>query len=212
MGDYLKRMVLFIAALCLAALSLAGMSSVADAQAAQNQTIDSYQGNLSQKQIDLVSMPGLFGRLGRDVAETVKFKSPKAGWKLKAVNVMAWDGFNGSVISVPPQLIIALEVRDKDRNLLYKYADSQLPYTNYAFNITGPYPLTIELPSIPVSDEFYICFYDRGAVAVAGEILNKTSENSFFYNEAGDELIPAAIPAAENQTSSVNWIMSVVGN
>ncbi len=205
-------MVLFIAAFCLAALSLAGMTSIADAQATQNQTINSYQGNLSEKQIDLVSMPGLFGRLGRDVAETVKFKAPKAGWKLKAVNVMAWDGFNGSVISVPPQLIIALEVRDKDRNLLYKYADSQLPYTNYAFNVTGPYPITIELPLIPVSDEFYICFYDRGAVAVAGEILNETSENSFFYNEAGDELISATVPNTENATSPVNWIMSVMGS
>ncbi len=146
-----------------------------------------------------------------DVAETVKFKSPKAGWKLKTVNVLAWDGFNGSASSVPPQLIIALEVRDKNRNLLYKYADSQLPYTNYAFNDTGPSFLAIELPSIPVSDEFYVCFYDRGAVAVAGEILNKTSENSFFYNEAGDELISAAVPR-ENQTSAVNWIMSVVGS
>ena len=74
--------------------------------------------------------------------------------------------------SIPAERVIALEVRDKDLNLLYKFADSQLPYSNYVRNATKLYPFTIEIPSIPVSDDFYVCFYDRGAIAVAGERLN----------------------------------------
>ncbi|MCX6669404.1 MAG: hypothetical protein NTV25_06315 [Methanothrix sp.] len=206
------KMVLFMAALCLAALSLAGMSAAADSQATQGQTINSYQGNLSEKSFDFVSMTGLFGKLGFAVSEMTKFTAPKQGWKLKTISILAYDGYNGTVESLPSERIIALEVRDKDRNLLYRMSDSQLPYSNYAFNITEPYWLTIGLPSIPVSGEFYVCFYDRGAVAVACENLNKTNENSFFYNMAVDEQIPATLPLAKNQTAQVNWIMSLSGS
>jgi hypothetical protein len=205
-------MVLIMAVLCFVALSLASISAAADASANQYQVIKSYEGNLSEKQLDFVSTFTLFGRIGRDVAQTTKFKAPKSGWKIKSVNLMAWDGFNGTIESVPIEMIIALEVRDKNLDLLYRFTDSQLPYTNYAFNVTRPYPLTIELPSVPVSDEFYICFYDRAAVAVVGELLNKTNGNSFLYNSAGDELFPAELPIAKNQTSPINWIMSVSGS
>lgn len=201
-----------MAVLCLAALSLAGMSAAADSQATQGQTITSYQGNLSDKSFDFVSMTGLFGKLGFAVGEMCKFTAPKQSWKLKTVSILAYDGYNGTVESLPPERVIALEVRDKDRNLLYRMSDSQLPYSNYAFNITEPYWLTIELPLVPVSDEFYVCFYDRGAVAVAGENLNETGDTSFFYNMAVDEQIPATLPLALNQTAPVNWIMSLSGS
>jgi hypothetical protein len=206
-------MVLVMAALCLAALSLAGMAAAADSQATQNQNITSYKGNLSEKTFDFVSMTGLFGKLGFAVGEMTKFTSPKQAWKLKTVSILAYDGYNGTVASLPSERIIALEVRDKDRNLLYRMSDSQLPYSNYAFNISEPYWMTFELPStIQVSGEFYVCFYDRGAVAVAGENLNKTSDNSFFYNMAVDEQLPATLPVAQNQTAPVNWIMSLSGS
>jgi hypothetical protein len=210
-GDPLKKMLISAALICFAALFLAGLAMAADTKAPQIQVLSSYEGNLSEKKINLVSMSALFGRLGRDVAETVKFKAPKPGWKAKAVNIVAWDGFNGTVQSVPREKIIALEIRDKDLNLLYRFADSQLAFSNYLFNATEAYPLTIELPSVPVSDEFYVSFYDRGAVAVAGEVLNNTSSNSFFFNAVADELIPAELPQGQNKTSPVNWIMSVSG-
>ncbi|MCX6675727.1 MAG: hypothetical protein NTW84_04830 [Methanothrix sp.] len=179
----MKKMLLSAALICFAALFLAGLAMAADAKAPQIQVLSSYEGNLSEKKINLVSMSALF----------------------------AWDGFNGTVQSVPRERIIALDIRDKDLNLLYRFADSQLPFSNYLFNVTEAYPLTIELPSVPVSDEFYVSFYDRGAVAVAGEVLNNTSNNSFFFNAVADELIPAELPQGQNKTSPVNWIMSVSG-
>ncbi|VVB71364.1 Uncharacterised protein [uncultured archaeon] len=205
-------MVLIMAALCLAALTLGGMAAAADAQATQNQLINSYTGNLTEKQLAPVDMVSLFGRIGFFVAEAVKFKAPKAGWKLNQVQLIGWDGYNGTAATVPQERIIALEVRDKNLNLLYKFADSQLPYSNYARNATEMYPLTIEIPSIPVSDDFYVCFYDRGAVSIACEKLNQTSENSFLYIEAGNELVPSNLIIADNQTLPVNWIMTLSGN
>jgi CheY-like chemotaxis protein len=130
------------------------MSAGADASA--NQIINSYEGNLSQKEVRSLDMLSFFGRSGFFIAEAVKFKAPNPGWKLNSVKLVAWDGFNGTVESIPSSREIGLEVRDKDLNLLYKFADSQLPYSNYAQNATLGYPMTIEVPSIPVSDDFYI--------------------------------------------------------
>ena len=149
--------------------------------------------------------PGFF------VAEAAKFKAPRADWKITRVSILGWDGFNGSVKSVPSERIIDLEIRDKDSNLLYRFADSQLPYTNFAFNRTGLMFINIDLPSIPVNGEFYICFYDRDAVRLAFETLNQT-DNSFIFVNPSKEMVPAEIPTGKNETSPIGWIMEVTGN
>jgi len=131
------------------------------------------------------------------------------------VQLYGWDGYNGSAESAPSERVLGLEIRDKDLNLLYKFADSQIPYSNFARNATGIYPITIEVPSVPVSDEFYVCFYDRGAVAVASERLNETSNNSFIYVADGlpsaEKLLPAKLNVNESTVLPINWIMTVVG-
>jgi len=206
----MKRMML-IPIICLAILSLISISL-----AAEPQVINSYEGNLTQKlmqnQINLVSLYSILGIPGLATAEVTKFTAPKPGWKLSRVGILGYDGYNGTANSVPTQRIIALEVRDKDFNLLYKYADVQIPYTNIIFNLTGPTVITFELPSVPVSNEFYICFFDRGAVAVGAEIQNKSTNSSFMFSEAEATLAPASLPVSANETVPVNWIMSVVGS
>lgn len=199
-----------MAALCFAALSLASVSMVADAQ--NSESLKSYEGNLSQKQLNLVTMPQIFGQNSLNIAEAVKFNAPTDSWKLNNVSVLVWDGFNGTIESIPSERVIAIEVRDKDLNLLYRFTDSQRPYTNFAFNITTPLFMKVDLPAVPVGDEFYICFYDRGAVGVLYEQLNETSESSFLFNKAGRELVPAELPVSENQTASLSWIMEVAGS
>ena len=175
--------------------------------------MNSYEGNLSQKRIVSIDLLSIMGLPAYFIAEAVKFKAPKPGWKLNSVQILGWDGFNGTMESIPRERIIALEVRDKDLNLLYRFADSQLPYSNFIRNATETYPFTVRLPSISVSDEFYVCFYDRGAIAVASEILNETSKNSFIYIEDGNTLLPANLPLfKENESVPLNWIMTVSGN
>jgi hypothetical protein len=206
-------MVLLITVLSLLALSLTGISAAADAKSPDNQVMNSYEGNLSQKRIVSIDLLSIMGLPAYFIAEAVKFKAPKPGWKLNSVQILGWDGFNGTMESIPRERIIALEVRDKDLNLLYRFADSQLPYSNFIRNATETYPFTVRLPSIPVSDEFYVCFYDRGAIAIASEILSETSENSFIYIEDGNTLLPANLPLfKENESVPLNWIMTVRGN
>jgi len=206
-------MVLLITVLSLLALSLTGISAAADAKSPDNQVMNSYEGNLSQKRIVSIDLLSIMGLPAYFIAEAVKFKAPKPGWKLNSVQILGWDGFNGTMESIPRERIIALEVRDKDLNLLYRFTDSQLPYSNFIRNTTQTYPFTVRLPSIPVSDEFYVCFYDRGAIAIASEILNETSENSFIYIEDGNTLLPANLPLfKENESVPLNWVMTVSGN
>ncbi len=204
-------MVLLITLLCLLALSLTGVSVAVDAQSPENQMIYSYEGNISDNLVPVL-LPSIYRAPAYFIAEAVKFEAPKANWKISAVHLYGWDGFNGSDESVPMEQLIALEIRDKDLKLLYKFADSQIPYSNYARNATLLYPLTIEIPQIPVSDDFYVCFYSRAAIAIGSEILNETSENSFIYIAEGNELLPAMLPTGETTRTPINWIMAVSGN
>jgi len=212
----LKSILFKAAVLCLLALSMGGISAGADTASSENQVLKSYEGNLSEKQIVPVDMVSLYGAPGFFFAETVKFKAPKPGWKLNAVQVSGWDGYNGSAETAPANRVIGLEIRDKDLNLLYKFADSQIPYSNYARNFTGVFEMTIEVPSVPVSDEFYVCFYDRGAVAVGSEQLNEMSDNSFVYISEGlpskEKLLPAKINIDNSTALPINWLMNVVGS
>lgn len=209
----MKKMVLLITVLCLMVLSLTGISAAADAKSPENQLLNSYDGNLTQKKIVSIDLLSVMGLPAYFIAEAVKFKAPKPDWKLNTVQILGWDGYNGSTQSIPSERIIALEVRDKDLNLLYRFTDSQLPYSNFVRNATQTYPFTMRLPSIPVSDEFYVCFYDRGAIAIAAEVLNKTSENSFIYIEDGNALLPSNLPLfGQNESVPLNWIMTIGGN
>ena len=205
----MNKILLLIAISCLLTLSFASISAFADSQSTDGTVLYSYEGNITEKNIIPVDLVSYIGKPAFFIAEAVKFKAPKANWKVDSVQLYAWDGYDGSNESIPSERIISLEIRDKDLNLLYKFADSQIPYTNYARNATGMYPLTIEIPQISVSGDFYICFYDRGAIAIASEPLNKTSENSFLYVDGS--LLNSTLPTAETTVTPVNWIMKVTG-
>lgn len=195
---------------------MTGISGAADVATSGNQILRSYEGNLSEKQIVPISLISLYGDPAFFIAETVKFTAPKTGWKVKAVQLYGSDGYNGSEVTIPAERVIGLEIRDKDLGLLYKFADAQIPYSNYARNATGINPITIEVPSVSVTGDFYVCFYDRGAIELASERLNEVSKNSFMYIGEGmpssEQLLPAKIPINESTSIAVNWLMNVVGS
>lgn len=144
-----------------------------------------------------------FGSL--NIGEAVKFTAPKAGWKLQKVRVVAWSGFNNSTQTFPADRNIMLEIRDKDLNLLYKFADAQ---NNYFLSESGPLFGEIELPAVPVTGDFYVVFYDRGAAPIVMEIGDGTG-NSFLF--AYGQIQPAEFPQETNETISVNWLIEAVG-
>ena len=174
--------------------------------------LNSYEGNLSaeEKDLHLLNMIQVFGGLsGLAGAEVVKFKAPKPDWTLKKIEFLLYDGYNGTRASYPSPQVIAFEIRDKNFDLLYRYADIQLPYTNFLMNITNPVPATFDLPSIKVGEEFYVLFFDRGAVRVMAK-FNSTG-NSSFYDPLTGQLFKAELIAKNNNTIPVNWIVNAAG-
>jgi hypothetical protein len=157
--------------------------------------------------LTLFSTVSEFGLNGLGVGEAVKFTAPKAGWKLQGVQVLGWSGFNNTTQTLPADRNILVEIRDKDLNLIYKFADMQ---NNYFVSRTSPVIGVIETPALPLTGDFYVVFYDRGAMGVAMEDSEGTG-NSFLYINGLME--PAERTVTEtNETIKINWLIYAFGN
>jgi hypothetical protein len=207
LGDNLKKSIIIIAALCCAALCFDAMAE--DSTSTSKLTIlraDSGK-NLSDMNLSLYSAINDFGISGINVGEAVKFTAPNAGWKLNWIEVMGWSGFNNTTQTFPSDRNFLIEIRDKDYNLLYKFADEQ---NNYFLSTTPPTGFSaIEIPALQVTGDFYVVFYDRGAMGIAMESGNGTGNSYFFMN---GQMIPAQFKMTDtNETIKVNWMIRAVG-
>lgn len=156
--------------------------------------------------LSLFSITDEFGVSGMNIGEAVKFTAPKAGWKIKGVKVLGWSGFNNTTKMFPSDRNFLLEIRDKDLNLLYRFADVQ---NGYFLSPTGPFFGAIEIPALPVTGDFYVVFYDRGSMVILMEEDNGTG-NSFIYGNG--EILPAQkVNTTTNQTYAINWMIEAVG-
>lgn len=209
-------MVLLIAAVCLAALCFDALGASTPATAAKtpsnasapvkvtstaNLLIEDSGTNLTMMNATFTS-PGSFG-----VAQAVKFTPPKPDWKLEGILLVGTDGWNSSNKAYPVQGIFGLEIRDTKLKLLYQYADTQLEYFT---SPTGSRTAMIEVPSIPVNGDFYICFYGRDTVKTLTELENATG-NSYYYLRDTGQLLQGGIHLTNNTTLPVNWIIRAVG-
>jgi hypothetical protein len=197
----LKKTISLLAAFCsFAVLCLASPSL---AQEVQQETLIQDSGNDT-----IVNLAGIYSSGFLGVAEAVKFEPPRSGWTLDAVQILGWDGYdeNGTL---PEERTICLEIRDENLNLLYRFTDSQLPY----FTFKGqPGIAMIEVPSIPINGDFYVCFYDRGAVDI-GLDRNDIEGNSYFFDMQTGELFPAEVGIKDSEELvPINWIIRVVGH
>jgi hypothetical protein len=200
-GDPLMKTSLILAFIaCCAALHLASPSL---AEEVSQELLIQDSGNDTT-----VNLAGIYASGFLSVAETVKFTPPRPSWTLDAVQVLGWDGYeeNGTL---PEEQIICMEIRDENLNLLYRFTDSQLPYFTF---IGQPGIAVIEVPSIPIKGDFYVCFYDRGAVDI-GLDRNNAEGNSYFYDSLNSELVPAEVGTTDSQELlPVNWIIRAVGH
>ena len=204
-GDILKRIILIIAlistAFCYSALTV---TEVQGAEAEED-VLKVDNGDLN--------LTGLwsYGLYDFNLAEAVKLKPPTASWTLERVQIAGWGGYEGENDTFPDERIICIEIRDKDLNILGRYVDSQVPY----FSDTLPILAIFEIPPIEISDEFYICFYDRGAVVV-GFDQTELAENSFVYNRATKNMVPSSILVNDTADTveeiPVNWCIRAVGH
>lgn len=141
-----------------------------------------------------------------DTAQTVRFTPPRSPWNLTKILIAGWNGFDGETL--PPEKLIYFEIRDKDLGLLYQFSDSQIPYFSYAEIVLA----TFEIPPITVNDDFFVCFYDRGAVGVAYNITEIDNGRSYLYNRYTGELLPARAEVNESkELVPLSWIIRAVG-
>ena len=138
--------------------------------------------------------------------EAVKFTAPKPGWKLKQIKVLGWNYYNETSMAVPSPSNFLVEVRDGDLNLLYRLADTQNAY----FTDKVPVLRAINIPPLPVTETFYIVFYDRSIMKIGVEVENGTG-NSYVYDSINNRMIPAEFRIEESNTTKVNWIIRAVG-
>lgn len=138
--------------------------------------------------------------------EAVKFTAPKPGWKLKQIKVLGWNYYNETSMAVPSPSNFLIEVRDADLDLLYRLADTQNAY----FTDKVPVLRAINIPPLPVTEAFYIVFYDRSIMKIGVEVENGTG-NSYVYDSINNRMIPAEFRIEESNTTKVNWIIRAVG-
>jgi hypothetical protein len=205
LGDHLKKTILLLACLFCAALCINAIAT--ETATSQLTTLREDSGkDYSDINFTLFSTLNEFGVEGLGIGEAVKFTAPKAGWKLQKVRILAWSGYNKSTQSFPSDRNIMLEIRDKDLNILYKFADAQ---NNYFLSDTGPLFGEIEIPAVPVTGDFYVVFYDRGAAHIAVE-NNDGTGNSFLI--MGGRIQPAERTLQEtNETIKINWLIEADG-
>ncbi len=197
----LEKTNLFLAALCcFMALCLAAPSL---AQEAQPEKLIQDSGNDTTVNLAGLTSSGYLG-----VAEAVKFTPPRPSWTLDAVHILGWNGYEENE-TLPEERIICMEIRDENLNLLHRFTDSHLPY----FTFLGRAGIAvIEVPSIPINGDFYVCFYDRGAVEVGLELSNGVS-NSYFFDLPNKQLEPAEVGTDDTEgLLPVNWIIRALGH
>lgn len=202
-GDHLKKMILLLACLCCAALCINAIAAETATSKLTTLRADSGK-NYSEMNFTLFSSLAEFGIL--DAGEAVKFTAPKSGWKLQKVRIVGWSGFNQSAQKFPDDGNIMLEIRDKDLNILYKFADAQ---NNYFLSDAGPLFGEIEIPTVLVTGDFYVVFYDRGAARIGMETTDNTGKSFLFMD---GQMQPAEIPFDEtNETVKINWLIEALG-
>jgi hypothetical protein len=233
LGDKLKKIILIIAVLCCATLCFCGFAatpqslgvnllkqseSVTNAPATRQPTNSAAtQAPVQQENITILKQDSGTNISKMNLtfaasptygsAQTVKFTAPKSGWKLNAILIIATDGWNTSSKQLPNPLPFAIEIRDANLRLLYHFADTQLPYftSNEGIRLAG-----VEVPDIPVREDFFVCFYGYGSLGLATELQNATG-NSYIFDKPTGNLYPGVLPLKNNQTLPVNWLIRVAG-
>ncbi len=191
----MSRTMVLTALLCVAALLLTGIVAAEPVLVRADSGKNVTQMNTTLHYFDV------------GVGKAVKLTPPSQSWNIKAILIPGTDGWNETQNELPAPKIIALEIRDADFNLLYHWADVQLDYFSFP---SGLGVGRIEVPSVKVNGDFYVVFYERGAVLTFAE-LDNIKEQSFIFDRSTGNLYRGVIPVDETTTVPVNWVIWAVG-
>lgn len=197
-GDYLKKAILMMSVIFCAFFGITD-SCLAESENESEDVVLMYDSGIPTG----LSGTSLLGY----AAETVRFTPPYSPWTLTKIQIAGWNGYDNETIPNSEKLIY-LEIRDDDLNLLYQFSDSHIPY----FTHTELTLANFEIPPLVVTSDFYVCFYDRGAVGVAYNTTNIDDDRSFFYDRYTGELVPArAEVSGSDELAPLSWIIRAVG-
>ncbi|HNQ54660.1 MAG TPA: hypothetical protein PKG66_04560 [Methanothrix sp.] len=203
----MKKMVLLISAFCfLAFTGLCLAQSNEDGSGLNMTELKQDSTTNASENVQLYSAGEDWGLNSFFFGEAVKFAAPKPGWNLKQIKVLGWNYYNETSMAVPSPSNFLVEVRDADLNLLYRLADTQNAY----FTDKVPVLRAINIPPLPVTETFYIVFYDRSIMKIGVEVENGTG-NSYVYDSINNRMIPAEFRIEESNATKVNWIIRAVG-
>lgn len=203
----MKKMVLLISAFCFLAFMGLCLAQSDEDGSGQNMTeLKQDSTTNASENVQLYSAGEDWGLNSFFFGEAVKFTAPKPGWKLKQIKVLGWNYYNETSMAVPSPSNFLIEVRDADLDLLYRLADTQNAY----FTDKVPVLRAINIPPLPVTEAFYIVFYDRSIMKIGVEVENGTG-NSYVYDSINNRMIPAEFRIEESNTTKVNWIIRAVG-
>ena len=203
----MKKMVLLISAFCFLAFMGLCLAQSDEDGSGQNMTeLKQDSTTNASENVQLYSAGEDWGLNSFFFGEAVKFTAPKPGWKLKQIKVLGWNYYNETSMAVPSPSNFLIEIRDADLDLLYRLADTQNAY----FTDKVPVLRAINIPPLPVTEAFYIVFYDRSIMKIGVEVENGTG-NSYVYDSINNRMIPAEFRIEESNTTKVNWIIRAVG-
>ena len=135
-----------------------------------------------------------------DFGHAVLFRPQTKPWTLDKVEIA------GEYINLSGDRIFALEIWDNDSNLLYKLTDYSLAY----FNTTSEWT-EIDIPDINMTDDFYVCIFERGSIAIGADI-DKPAKRSFWVRRCPKELGYAMYNSEEGTKKPFNWMIRAVGS
>jgi len=126
-----------------------------------------------------------------DLGPAVLFSPPTEPWTLEKVMVV------GEYINLSGDTVFALEIWDKDYNLLYKLTDYSLAYFNTTFKWTE-----IDIPDMTVTGDFYVCIFDRASIYVGADTDNPAMRSYVVMRD----------PKSMAKGEGLNWMIRAVGS
>jgi hypothetical protein len=195
----LRKIILIVALLCCIALCFGSLA----ANAPENINVLKQDSGTNVSKMNLT----FAGSLTYGSAQTVKFTAPKPDWKLESVQIMATDSWNSSSKRLPSPLPFAIEIRNANLRLLYHFADVQFPYFT---SDVGVRMTNIEVPTMLMNGDFYVCFYGYRSLGLATEVQNATG-NSYIFDKLTGKLYSGVLVMKNNQTLPVNWLVRAAG-
>ena len=136
-----------------------------------------------------------------DVGHAVLFSPPTKSWTLNKVKVV------GEHVNHSEGRIFALEIWDGNCSLLYKLTD----YSQAYFLNTEDEWTEIDIPDINITNDFYVCIFERGSLYVGVDTDNPAMRSYYVVRRGPNHMTNATYLEQPDTEKPFNWMIRAVG-